>query len=264
MRPANPSDHRTQRARVARLLLGILALASTSAGIAAQEGYRSNFRFDIAGGFGRVAHETDGSATDGDTGGAFGRLRFEGVGDQGFGGGIRLEAWGSDDDLFVDEGFQAEEARASDLFAHFTYRFERGPFRMPARIGFMAHHYELENVASGVTTLEVDSFGPRFEVAPEYVFNRGDVVEFSVYGELGIAAAYSNVETSSFSNDFDSSSAFWFAEVGGRMRIEFAEFGLGFITHGIYTDESDTENGNFVRAFGADFAGVVFSAAIVF
>ncbi|MCR9245953.1 MAG: hypothetical protein NXI31_13045 [bacterium] len=246
-----------------RPTLALLTLSAVSVDLTAQR-VHPLFRLEVGGGFGSAFHETESSAVDGDTGGGIARVRFEGVGRHGFGGGIRLEGWGSDDDLFVDEGFAAEESRAGAIFGHFTYRFERGRFRMPARIGIMVHNYELSNVATGMTTLEVDSFASRFEVAPEFVFHRNGPLMFSGYAELGIAGGYSLVDVPSLNNDFDSSSVFWFAEIGARARFAMFEFGTAFVTHGMVMAESDTENGNFVNSFGAGFTGVIFTGALVF
>lgn len=243
----------------------ILACLTVVSALEAQSALNRNFRFDFTAGGGRVRHETDSSSLDGRTDGGFARVRFEGVSNQGIGGGVRFESWGSDDDLFVDEGFTAEEATARAIFGHFTYRAGgRGKFIMPIRIGLMAHNYELENVASGASTLEVDSFGPRFEVEPEFIFNRGRAVEVSAYGVFGLAGTFSTAEISTSSSDFDSGSAFWFLEAGARVRFKFFELGTGIVTNGMAMAESDTVGTTVVNGFGSSFTGIIFTGAFVF
>lgn len=241
----------------------VLALIAASANLTAQR-IHPQFRFEFGVAPGWAFHDTDGSNADGDTSGALLRARFEGVGRSGFGGGIRFENWGSDDDLFVDEGFAAEESRAFAIFPHFTYRIVQGRFRAPIRVGIMAHNYELENVATGQTTLEVDSFGPRVEIAPEFVLHHGRHVQLSAYGEFGFAVTYSEAEVQGFSNDFDSSSGFLFLELGMRTRFDFFEIGAAFVTQGMFMAESDIENNTVVNGFDANFTGFVFTGAFVF
>lgn len=55
-------------------------------------------------------YDTDGSNLDDDTDAGFFRLQFEGTSKRGFGGGLRLESYTSDDDLFAGTGFADSEA----------------------------------------------------------------------------------------------------------------------------------------------------------
>ena len=244
--------------------LFLLTFLSTTSALAAQSDSPQRFRFDFGVGAGDFRHETDSSNFDGDTDGGFARLRFEGVSRSGFGGGLRLESWGSDDDLFQNEGFTAQEAFARDFYGHFTFRAGRDNFMMPIRVGLMLNQYELEGASSGTTTLEVTTIGPRFEVAPEFTFNRGSIVEVSAYGEMGFGAGYSSIEIGTLSADFDSASLLWGFEFGARARYRFAELGLAFVSHGMVMEESDAVGSTFVNGFGAGFTGVMFTAAFVF
>ena len=123
-----------------RLLASVLFLAPS---LAAQEEwyddgkYRPRFEVQFAFAGGQFEHQTDGSALRDDTDGALFRLKFEGLTKGGTGGGFRIEGIGSDDDLFVEQGFQATEAKSWSGYGHFTYRVEAGRFMMPARIGIL-------------------------------------------------------------------------------------------------------------------------------
>ncbi|MCA8977887.1 MAG: hypothetical protein KDC98_24385 [Planctomycetes bacterium] len=242
---------------------GLLCVLLAAATLAAQDGYPRKYRLDFSAARGTTRHDTGASLLDGDTDGDLLRLRFEGIGRMGLGGGLRVETWRSDDELFVGTGFPAQESSARALYGHFSYRVGSGRFLMPVRLGAMLHRYELENVATSATSLQVDTYCTRFEVEPEFVFSRGARVEVSAYAGLGIGAGLSTAEDATGSK-FDTVSTFWFAEVGARARYEFAELGLAFVTHGMSMTDSDLLDDPGLENFGAGFAGLMLTAAIVF
>ncbi len=135
---------------------------------------------------------------------------------------------------------------------------------MPVRVGMMLHDYELEAVAPAPTTLEVDSFATRFEIAPELVFTPPRPVEVAGYSELGFGGGYSSAEIATATSDFDSGSVFFYAEIGARFRWEFLELGVGFLTRGMAMAESDPVGATVVNGFGSSFTGIIFTGAVVF
>ena len=221
------------------------------------------FRLDFAFGGGRLEHRTDQSNLDGDTDAGFFRFAFEGIGDEGFGGGVRLEGITSDDDLFDDAGFTATEASASSLFGHFTFRVAEDYFVMPVRIGLQLHGYVLEETATGDQTTS-GSFGPQFEVAPELLLSRDDHVCWSVYSQLGLGFAATSIDVDTVGNDFESGSFFYGFELGTRLYAGHVVFGLGLLVRGQATDESDDQGGTVVLGMENDFTGLLFSIGAVF
>src|SRR5687767_14766424 len=109
-----------------RFVLPFTILAFAAASLA-QDEPRPRFRIAAAIAGGNFDFETDdpdpsGPTLEGDTDAGMFRLSFEATTARGIGGGVRLESVASDDDLFVDAGFNATEAGNGTLFAHFTYR----------------------------------------------------------------------------------------------------------------------------------------------
>src|SRR6476659_9359740 len=124
-----------------RLHLSLVAsLTSLIAPLAAQDGGRSerpDSRFHVGLGVasGNFRFQTDGSNLDDRTDAILYRLTFEGTSRRGFGGGVRFEGVGTDDDLFEGTGFARSEANHGTVFAHFTYRLAEHRFAMPFRVG---------------------------------------------------------------------------------------------------------------------------------
>ena len=152
---------------MSRKTFGVILAAMAGFSLCAQQSTElPNFRVELGIGAGSATHNTDKSDLDGDTGAGFFRLQFEGFSDEGFGGGLRLEGWKSDDDLFDDNGFPGIEATTSSLFAHASWRITDDNLRMPIRVGALFSGHQLEDTTTGEQTT-FSSFGPQFEVAPE-------------------------------------------------------------------------------------------------
>lgn len=225
-----------------------------------------NFRIDASLGAGTAEHRTDGSDLDGDTSAAFFRLRFEGVSDRGFGGGVRLESWRAKDDIFHDNGYEDTDVTSSGLFGHFTYRFEQDEFSMPLRAGLLLYGHRLEGADSG-DEVTSSSLGPMFEIAPEIVLAESGDFRFSLFGELGFgfASTVVNADTQTIDDeDFDSSTWFYGLELGARFYFGHFETGLSFVARGLEMDESDPEGGQVIQGYEASFDGLLLTFGAVF
>jgi len=241
----------------------VLAIAAAAPLCAQDDPLLSRFRFDLAFGGGRLEHRTDGSSLDGEADAGFFRFVFEGIGDRGIGGGLRLEGMATDDDLFDDAGFAATEASASSLFGHVTFRFAEENFVMPIRVGLQFDGYVLEETGTGNETTWA-SFGPQFEIAPELLLTRHDDVCWSVYTNVGFGFAGTSIDTDTIGKNFESASFFYDFELGTRLYLQHVVFGFGFVVRGQIADESDTDGGQFVQGMEHDFAGLLFSVGAIF
>ncbi|MBL8734775.1 MAG: hypothetical protein JNN13_20530 [Planctomycetes bacterium] len=242
------------------LLLPITLLAA--APLAAQdEGPR--FRIGLAFGGGTFDYETDGSLLDGDTSGGLFRLEFEGHGESGLGGGLRLEGVASDDDLFTNAGFTPREARESSLFGFFSWRHTQHRFAMPVRLGLLFDGLVLEDKPTGEETT-FDSVGPYFEIEPQVTLSHGDGVDWSLYGQLGFGAGFSTTEIEGDPREFESSTGFFGLEFGTRLQIASVELGLAYVGRFRSYEESDIEGGDFIFANDSSFSGLLFSFAVIF
>lgn len=245
-----------------RAIAAIVLILATGPALLAQADAVLQFRFDLGFAGGVAVHETESSPLDDDTGGAFTRIRFEGVSERGFGGGLRFEQWVSDDDLFQG-AFPATEATSSSFYAHFTYRMHDGDFTMPMRIGLLFNNYVLEEVVAPVE-VEADTVAILFEVAPEIVVSRGATVTWSLYGELGLGGGSTEITATATPGTFDSTASVWTLEAGTRLRFDIGEVGLAYVNHGVAFDESDPVGASFIRGFGGAFHGVMLTVGIVF
>ena len=245
-----------------RILLPTLLLG-LAAPLLAQEPESPRFRIaaGLAGGY--FDYDTDGSNLDGDTDAGFFRLQFEGTSKSGFGGGLRLESYGSDDDLFVDQGFTASEASNGNLFAHFTYRFEQHRFAMPVRIGLMLNGLTLEEQGTGNEST-YGSAGPYFELAPEITLARRGAVSWSLYGEFGVGVGGTVAEFDGDNNNYDSATAFLGLELGTRLQLSAFELGIAYVGRWQSMDESDDENGLVALGYDAQFQGLLVTVGVVF
>lgn len=244
-----------------RILTAVLV---TTLALAAQEPERrSHFEVRLAFGGGQWEHDSEGAGPDDQTDAAFLRIDLEATSKGGFGGGLRFEGIGSDDDLFEGTGFATSEAQLSDLFLHFTYRVATERFEMPFRIGILLEGYQLrENVTDDEATY--GSIGPYLELAPEFALIARRRLGWSIYGEVGVGAAGTGIDLDGDSNDYVSSTVMWGAEVGTRFRAGPAELGVAFVGRWRSMDESDEEDGFVVLGHDASFRGLVVSGGVVF
>jgi len=248
-------------ARIPNVLL--LALAAAAPVAAQEERPFPNFRVDLSFGAGNAEHSTDGSNLSGDTDAAFFRIQFEGISDGGFGGGLRIEGWQSDDDLFDGAGFPGTESRTSSLFGHFSFLVAEGKFRMPLRAGLVFQGHLLDDATTG-EEVTFSSVGPQFEVAPELFFTNKSKFKWSVYSELGFAFAGTVVEVDNYPGDFDSATWMYGFELGTRLYWRHFEFGLAYVSRGHTMDESDPNGTDVVFGYDASFDGLLFTVGAIF
>jgi hypothetical protein len=249
---------------MSRKTFGVVLAGAASFSLCAQESVDlPNFRVDLTLGAGSATHNTDKSNLDGDTAAGYFRIEFEGFSDRGFGGGLRLEGWKSDDDLFDDNGFQGYEATTSSLFAHASWRFTDGNLCMPVRAGLLFHGHRIEDTTTGEQTT-FSSFGPQFEVAPELFLTQSKHTKWSLFAELGLGAGYTSVEVDGVSGEFDSSTWFYGIELGTRVYLGPVELGLSYVARGHMMAESDPENSTVVFGYEAGFDGLALTMGVVF
>lgn len=218
-------------------------------------------RLDLGGG--RFEHDTDGSNLEDRTDGGYFRLSFEGFGDSGLGGGLRLEGIASDDDLFADAGFNAAEAGMGELFVHLSHRTIGSNVMLPVRIGLVLHGYTLEDQTTNAE-VQWSSIGVRFEVEPEITLSRGDGHHWVFYGEAGLGLAATQVETEPATFDADASTLLLGLGLGTRVRLGPALLGIGYVHRSQHTDDSDTVNGSFFRGIDASFNGLLVTVGVTF
>jgi hypothetical protein len=245
----------------ARLLLA----AILSAPLLAQDSPEREPRFYLGLGLasGTYDYKTEGSLLDGDTGAGLLRLQFEATSAAGFGGGLRLEGIVSDDDLFVDAGFPATEAKIGSLFAHFTWRLQTDRFAMPMRAGFLFDSHQLEDVATS-QQLTFASGAFQVEVAPELALIAREGFHWTAYGELGLGVGSTTAEIDGDPNEYDSDSSFAGLEIGTRFRFGLVELGLAYVGRFQDVDQSDVVAGNFVFGYEAAFQGAMLTVGFVF
>jgi len=249
---------------MSRKTFGVVLAGAASFTLCAQEPVDlPNFRVELTLGGGSATHNTDKSNLDGDTTAGFFRLQFEGFSDSGFGGGVRLEGWKSDDDLFADNGFPNIEATTSSLFAHASWRVANGDLCMPLRAGFLLHGHMLEDTTTGEQTT-FSSFGPQFEIAPELFLTQNRHTRWSVFAELGLGVGFTTVEIDGTSEEYDSSTWFYGFELGTRVYIGPVELGLSYVARGHMMEESDPENSTVVFGYEAGFDGLALTMGVVF
>ncbi|MBL8730551.1 MAG: hypothetical protein JNM25_19185 [Planctomycetes bacterium] len=245
--------------------LPLFAVFALALPLAAQEelSFASRFRIQFAGAGGELEHRTDNSLLDGETDAGLFRFQFEGISRRGFGGGLRFEGIGSDDDLFADAGFNASEARSSSLYLHFTYRATARRFTMPVRFGLWLNGYVLEDRVLG-DEVTYGSIGPYLELAPEFRLVDRRRLTWSLYGELGAGVAGTGIDVDNDSNDYYSSTISYGVELGTRLRTGPFELGIAYVLRGQAMDESDPENGLVVLGYDSQFRGLLISASVLF
>ncbi|MCA8965022.1 MAG: hypothetical protein KDC48_09040 [Planctomycetes bacterium] len=220
-------------------------------------------RIELGLGAGTLDHDTDGSNLDGDTSAGAFRLGFEAFGKSGLGGGVRYEAWTSKDDLFNDAGFNSTEGSTASLFAHLSYRLGDEDFAMPLRGGILLHNHHLEDQVTDQDT-DFASVALLTEIAPEVFLSRGERVSWSLTGGLSLGAGLTRIDSDALANDYDSTTVFYGAELGTRVRIDAIELGLSFVARGHSMSESDTKGGLSVLAYDSTFTGVMLTVGAVF
>ena len=201
---------------------------------------------------------SSGTNLSGETDALGGGAAFEGMGNM-IGGGIKLDFYLSDDDLVETAPGVDTQVLGATVFPHVTFRPGTDRFRVPIRVGpeVILNTFEFEG---GPTSGDIDwvSAGIGIEVEPEFDFFRDDKSALSIYG--GLRGGYGYAAISGPTDDYDSSSTSFGAEIGLRYEISAFLVSAGFLSRTTTYDESDPENGTFVEETEFSFRGFFISA----
>lgn len=210
---------------------------------------------------GQLEHLTESSNLDGDADAGMFRVGLEAFGKSGLGGGIRYEAWASDDNLFASA--PAVEAQTGSLFAHLSYRFGEQDFLMPLRGGLLLHNHRLDP-GSSVDEIDFATAGMLIEVSPEFILTRTESVRWSLYGTLGLGTGFTTIESDALASDFDSTTNFFGVDIGTRVAFGAFEVGLSYVLRRHEMDRSDPENSLVVFGYDSTFDGIMLTLGAVF
>jgi hypothetical protein len=199
-----------------------------------------------------------GTNVNGDTDALGGGAAFEGVGNM-IGGGIKLDFYLSDDDLIEGSSAVDTTVLGATVFPHVTFRPKTDRFRVPIRVGpeVILHTFEIEGTpADG--DFDWVSAGIGIEVEPEFDFFRDEKSALSIYG--GLRGGFGYAAISGPTDDYDSDSTSFGAEIGMRWEINAFLLSAGYLTRMTNYDESDIENGTFVEETEFSFRGFFIGA----
>lgn len=230
---------------------------------------RPFFRGSFGAAGGNYGFDSDLSGFDDDADAGLLQARFEYTTRKGIGGGIRFEHFRTDRDegLFRDPSNvldRGTQARSNTFLAHGTFRFQQHRFSMPVRFGILVNGLTLDDHGATDPETQYVSAGPFFEVEPELVlFHRGKI-DLSVYAQAGFGVAGTSIEVDGDMRDYDSSTGFAMFEVGTRVTVGKAQFGVAFVGRYRSMDRSEFEGNSFIYGFDSSFEGVLFTAGITF
>jgi hypothetical protein len=239
--------------------------AAAPAGLQAEpDEWSPRVRLDFALGSGNWRHTTENAPTlDDDTNAGYLRLGVEFLGEDNLGGGFRLEGIASDDNLFNNSGGPPSEARDLDLFLHFTGLFGEDRFHMPVRLGLFLRDYYLEDKATG-SDIEWFSIGPRIEAEPDFALVVTDQARWSLFARLGFGFGATAIYTDPATEDFTTTMTVVDVGIGTRLSIGHVQFEVSLLDRAVRYDQSDVQNGTFVRRVDTEFQGLVIGGAVVF
>lgn len=237
----------------APLLPALLLLASCA-----------GFQGDLILAPGTYKHDVTGTTSlDDSSEASFVRMRAEGFAPEGLGGGIALDAIGSDDDLF-DRG---AAYAGGDLFLYGGYRFGAEDVRVPVRLGLLVSGRTLELKDSSDTELNWSSLGVGFEVAPQ-IRLLGSANGFSLWAfgdfRMGVMGTEIEVETSLGAPTWDTASLLWGAHMGLRGQVQQFQFSLGYLGSLFAAAESDSKGGITLRESSDTFNGFAIGLGLAF
>ena len=246
----------------AKRVAGAEAPASKRAADDGGVGSRGRFALRIAPG---TADVDIGPPTNfqGDTDALAGGLEFEMVSGGGFGGGIQLDYWSSDTDLFRRQ-LPTRQTSATGLrvMPHATLgpRWNRG--RLPIRIGPEILAQNIESVGSGSASVDWVGVGVHLQLEPEFDFFRNDGAAMSIYGRVGGGVGAAVVNTTLNSNDYSTTYTSYVVEAGLRLQLEAFLLAAGYMARGVLYDQSDSIGLSFAEATDFVFAGAFFEMGL--
>lgn len=237
-------------------VLPLLLLAPLAAQEPAQTAPRITVGVGYAGG--TFEHRTEGSDLDDRTGAGLFQLHGEVTTAGGFGGGLRLEAIGTDDDLFADSsaaGASPTEARAGSLFLHGTWAVAAPGFAMPIRLGLLIDDYRLTDQATD-RELDYGSTGVYLEFAPTVTLFAGEDLRWSAFAAGGIGVAATAIDADQDSRDYTSHTTRYGLEIGTRVAFGRWDVSLSGIGRWQSMAESSDEGGFAIAGYDSEFLGV--------
>ena len=218
---------------------------------------QTNFDARLRLGTGTFENEFSGGA-DSKTDADFFALQFEGYSDQGFGGGIRLEGIGTDNDLFSNFGIADSQADLGELSLYFCYRLEKDRFRMPIRVGPTFINYEVKDNTFN-QQVDYNTVGARVEIEPEISIIQSPNTSWGLFANLGFGFGLTRIETSPSSFEADSIALLGKFEFGTRAQLGPILMDLGYVLRQMNIDESEVVNGNAYSEVDTTFSGVQFT-----
>ena len=200
-----------------------------------------------------VTNDTDASMVE---------LGFE-AGGRRLGGGIRLNARMTDDDLLESTSTVDTSGQSGNFFAHLTIRPGGRKFRMPIRIGPEIRSNVLDISSGTIGALsEVDwvTVGGAVEIEPEFDLFRSNRSALSIYGRAHFGAGIAQASTAT--TDYDTESINLGAEFGVRYQAAKFLISGGYMLHQTEYDESDPEGLSFIDETTWSFQGFFVSLGI--
>jgi len=245
--------------------LALLPLLLTTPLLAQRPLFRGGLGFSG----GRYDFDSDLAGFDDDATAGLFQAEFEVVSRKGFGGGVRYEAFTTDDDegLFRDPSNPLDRgtrATSGSFQGHFTYLIRQHRFEMPMRVGVLFNGLLLDDKGTVNPETRYASLGPFFEFEPEVTLVRSGNLRWSLYGQFGVAITGTAIDVDGDFRDYVSDSAFLNVEAGTRLAFGPAVFGLAFIGRYQSMDRSDIEAGQFVFGFDGGYEGVLLTAGVRF
>ncbi|MEY2716372.1 MAG: hypothetical protein RIT24_2715 [Planctomycetota bacterium] len=214
---------------------------------------------------GNIEVDLEGSAND-TTSSRMVELAFETMPQPKMGGGVRLRAMASDDDLDRNPGDGVPgsgEARDAEWFFHGTFENVTGAARLPFRMGLFLRSFDLEEGATGAS-LAYATYGPRIEFAPVVPLLERDAFGLSVSGLVGFGYGVATVEDSTISGESETNAGFMDLGIGLRAEFSKSFLDLGYRQHASTYEQSDGATGLSVGEVDATFSGLMLSAGIRF
>ncbi len=183
-----------------------------------------------------------GASLTGETNAGLVGVEFEGMRES-LGGGLRVDAYATDDELFADTLPGSDSSAAAvELFPHLSVRTGGDAFRMPIRLGPVAqtHTQEIDGIS-----LDYFGLGGQVEIEPEVHVFGDDKQLLSIYGRLQAGITAAEVDGDAIASRSTDATLLG-AEIGVRYRFGSLLLGVGYLHRSTTYDESDVVNGTVV------------------